>query len=172
MPTASAPSPRIARISAGVSKDGPHGHEARLGRLADQGVEPREIDVIGQAHDLARGHARVQRPGGIGGDHRLGAQRLEHLQRQAHDVAAARLVIMGAAAEDGHALALELSDHQLRHMARHARRGKALELVIGDRDAIDRARQMAQPRAQDQPQPHRRVARDLADGRGEVLSVP
>jgi hypothetical protein len=76
---------------------------------------------------------------------RLGPQRLQHLQRQAHRVAFAAFVVMRAAPEDGDAGALKIADDELGIVARHPRMGKARQLGVVDRSAVDLVGQVPEP---------------------------
>ena len=78
---------------------------------------------------------------------------------------------MFARPEDGHAHAFERADHKVGVVARDAGMGKARQVGVRDRHAVDRACQMAEARAEDQAKPHGGVARTRADELGEVVSV-
>jgi len=57
---------------------------------------------------------------------------------------------MLARAEDGHADAFQIADHEVGVVAGHACMGKARQVGIGDGDAVHGMGQMAKARAEDQ----------------------
>jgi hypothetical protein len=128
--------------------------------------------VVGQQHQVARVDIGVHGARGVGQDQMLGPQRLQHLERQAHRVALAAFVVMRAAAEDGDAGALQIADDELGVVARHPRMGKARQVGVVDRNAVDLVGQMPEPEPRTRPIFGRSTPGAVADQGGEVLSVP
>jgi hypothetical protein len=116
----------------------------------DQRVQAREVDVVGQAHDVARGHVGAQEPAAF--------VRIRISAPSAFSTSSGRrmaagspcFVVMGAAAEDGDALAFELAHDEVGAVARDAGVGEARQVGIGDGVAVDALRQMAEAGAEDE----------------------
>jgi hypothetical protein len=150
-----------------------HGDEAGVGGFPDQRVETGEVDVVRQEHQVARVDIGVHGARGVRQDQRLGAQRLQHLQRQAHRVAPAAFVVMRAAAEDGDAGALQIADDELGIVARDARMGKARAGRCSRSRPVDLLGEVPEAGAEDEADLRRDVRPGaVADQGGEVLSVP
>jgi hypothetical protein len=128
--------------------------------------------VVGEAHDAARRHVHPKRTGGVREDQDLGAQRLERLEGQAHRGGVAAFVVVGAAPEDGDAASLQVSHDEVGAVARDAGMGEAVEVAVGNGGSVDRLREVAEARAEDQAHAHRFLARVGADVGGEGVSVP
>ena len=78
------------------------------------------------------------------------AELIEHAKRP--------IILAGQGIKHGNAHAFQIAHHQIGIMPRHADMRKPRQIGIRDRHALNRRRQMPQPRPQDQPQPHRRIA--------------
>ena len=115
------------RPNHGIMRGG-HRHEARIRRLADQGIGAREIDMIRQQHQRSGRHLGAQAARRIGQDQPPAPQRLQQLQRRAHGIGAAGFIVMRPPAQHGHPPRLQLTDHQLRHMPRNPRMRKARQV--------------------------------------------
>ncbi len=73
--------------------------------------------MVGDLHHRARRQILAQRSGGIGQDQRIDAERLQRLDRRAHGVGVALLVVMDAARQHDDRHAAERAGHELAGMA-------------------------------------------------------
>ncbi len=84
-----------------------------------QRVVGNEVQMVGQEHEGARRHGRVEAAGGVSDDHHLGPQLREHPHWQGYLPGGVAFVVVLPSLQHGDAPAAEQAKEQVAGMARH-----------------------------------------------------